>query len=198
MPMSAPPREPGPFRETFPTPPGALRRTVLHVVFSVTGLLVLYSVLPVPRRADWGAVLWLLLGLAVFVALTAGQVRMIVKADHPRLRAVEALGLVGPVLLFVFAYTYLTLSTSDAASFTEPLSRIDAVYFAMTVLSTTGFGDIAAKSEPARLLVTIQILVGLLAAVGLARLLLGAADIGLRRSGRSPAAGDAHPRDIDA
>ena len=37
-----------------------------------------------------------------------------------------------------------------AANFTHPLTRTDTLYFAVTFFSTVGFGDIAAKSEAAR------------------------------------------------
>ena len=37
-----------------------------------------------------------------------------------------------------------------------PLSRTDAMYFSTTVFTTVGFGDITAKSEVARLVVTVQ------------------------------------------
>lgn len=142
-------------------------------------LLLLYAFIPLVGRSGAAAVVMLILGLVVFVALIARQVRKIIEADHPKLRAIEALGLVVPVLVLVFAYTYVSLSDVNPASFTEPISRIDGVYFAVTILGTVGFGDIAAETEAARLIVTLQILIGLVAVVGLARLLLGAANLGL-------------------
>ena len=45
-----------------------------------------------------------------------------------------------------------------AASFTEPLTRADALYFTVTVFSTVGFGDITAKSETARVVLIVQML----------------------------------------
>ena len=46
-------------------------------------------------------------------------------------------------------------------SFTAPLSRTDALYFTVTVFSTVGFGDITAKAETARLVVTGQMIADL-------------------------------------
>jgi hypothetical protein len=40
-------------------------------------------------------------------------------------------------------------------------TRIDAVYFTVTTLSTVGFGDVHAVGQAARLVVTGQILVNL-------------------------------------
>ena len=38
----------------------------------------------------------------------------------------------------------------------ESLSRTDALYFSVTIVTTVGFGDITAKTEVARLLVAAQ------------------------------------------
>jgi len=46
-------------------------------------------------------------------------------------------------------------------SFTAPLTRTDALYFTVTVFSTVGFGDITAKTETARLVVTGQMIADL-------------------------------------
>jgi hypothetical protein len=81
----------------------------------------------------------------------------------------------------IFAATYVLIAESGDANFGGPLSRTDALYFTVTVLSTVGFGDITPKSEMARLVVTVQMLANL-ALIGLgARTLLGAAQLGLQR-----------------
>jgi hypothetical protein len=46
-------------------------------------------------------------------------------------------------------------------SFGTPLTRTDALYFTVTVFSTVGFGDITAKTETARLVVTGQMVADL-------------------------------------
>jgi voltage-gated potassium channel Kch len=65
------------------------------------------------------------------------------------------------VFLLLFAATYCVLSLDDPATFTEPLSRSDAIYFAVTIFATVGFGDISAQTETARLVVTTQMLLDL-------------------------------------
>jgi hypothetical protein len=75
------------------------------------------------------------------------------------------------LITLTFATFYWALSGRTAFSFTEPLSRIDAIYFAATVFTTTGFGDIRAVSDLARAAVTLQMFVGfafVTGAVGLA------------------------------
>lgn len=179
--------QPQPAPELWVRPPRrALVGVLVRTGATVLCVVLLYAFLPLAGRSTGSTIFWLLAGMAALAVLIGRQVLMIVRADYPRLRAVEALFLVVPVLIVVFAFTYASMSVAEPASFTEPLSRIDAIYFSTTVLSTVGFGDIAASSDSARLLVTFQILVGLGSAVGLARLFLGAADLGITRRGAGP------------
>ncbi len=98
------------------------------------------------------------------------------------MKAFEALGLIVPFYLLLFASTYFVMERASAASFTQPLTRTDALYFSVTVFSTVGFGDIAPKSEAARVLLTVQML-GDLALLGAgARVLLGAVRRGQQRT----------------
>ena len=79
-----------------------------------------------------------------------------------------------PFYLLVFASTYFVMQRASAANFTQPLTRTDALYFAVTVFSTVGFGDITPKSEAARVVLIVQML-GDLALLGAGvRVLLGA------------------------
>ena len=55
------------------------------------------------------------------------------------------------------------MERASAASFTQPLTRTDALYFTVTVFSTVGFGDITAKSEAARIVLIVQMLADLAA-----------------------------------
>jgi hypothetical protein len=163
----------------------ARRRAVLWAVLrgllSATFLVVLYYVLPLDQPLDTGAVVRVLIGLAVFVIITVWQIRTIIGSPYPGMKAVEALGLLFPFYLLLFASTYFVMERASAASFTEPLTRTDALYFSVTVFSTVGFGDIAAKSEPARVILIVQML-GDLALLGAgARLLLGAVRRGKER-----------------
>ena len=66
-----------------------------------------------------------------------------------------------PLFLLFFASSYYILSADDAATFTESLSRSDALYLTVTIFATVGFGDISAQTESARLFVTAQMLLDL-------------------------------------
>ena len=136
--------------------------------------MVIYYLLPLNRSSTWVAVTMLVIGLALFIGLIAFQVRSIVRSRFPALRAIEALATSVPLFLLLFASVYVVLSTISASNFTEPLTHTDALYFTVTVFSTVGFGDITAKSEAARLVVTSQMIADLLI-IGLGlRVIVGA------------------------
>ena len=66
------------------------------------------------------------------------------------------------------------LAAISAGNFGGHLSHTDGVYFTVTVFSTAGFGDITAKTETARLVVTGQMIADLII-LGLAvKVLVGA------------------------
>ncbi len=74
------------------------------------------------------------------------------------------------------------MERASAASFTEPLTRTDALYLTVTVFSTVGFGDITAKSEAARVVLIVQMLADLaFLGVGI-RVLVGAVQRGRGQS----------------
>jgi len=58
------------------------------------------------------------------------------------------------LLLVVFAAVYYLTGQTQPDIFTQPMDKIDAMHFTVTVFSTIGFGDITAKSDLARTLVT--------------------------------------------
>ncbi|HET9185482.1 MAG TPA: hypothetical protein VFN82_04990, partial [Solirubrobacterales bacterium] len=69
---------------------GVLFRSALRILCTGLGMLLLYSVVPVPGTAGAAAILGLVGGLVLFVVLVTWQLRAIVRAPHPVLRAVEA------------------------------------------------------------------------------------------------------------
>jgi hypothetical protein len=84
------------------------------------------------------------------------------------------------------------MQRASAANFTQPLTRTDALYFSVTVFTTVGFGDIAAKSETARVALIIQMLADLVLLGAGVRVLLGAVRRGQqRRTGTSDGDGPA-------
>ena len=128
--------------------------------------------------------MWLTLavGLLALAAVATLQVRAVVRARRPALKAVEALATTAPLFLLLFAAAYVLMAAADASNFNvETLTRTDSIYFTITIFATVGFGDITAASEAARILVTAQMILDLIV-LGLGiRILVGAVEVGRRK-----------------
>jgi voltage-gated potassium channel len=159
-------------------PPAQRRRliagAVVRSVLIAAVLVVLYYLLPLDRPWDADTAVRLLIGLLVFAGVMVWAVRIIAGSRYPGVRAAEALALILPFFLLLFASTYFVLERNSAASFTQPLTRTDALYFTVTVFTTVGFGDITARSETARVVLIVQMLGDLVLLGAGARVLLGA------------------------
>ena len=166
-------------------PPASRRRlifwAVLRSVLIAAALVVLYYVLPLDRPWNSDTAVRLLVGLLVFAGVVVWSVRFIVGARYPGVRAAEALALILPFFLLLFASTYFVMERNSAASFTQPLTRTDALYFTVTVFSTVGFGDITAKSEAARVVLIVQMLTDLVFVGAVLRVFLMAVQHGRER-----------------
>ncbi|PUB26994.1 ion channel [Promicromonospora sp. AC04] len=125
-------------------------------------LLVLYYVLPLDTDSAASLAFGLVLGLVVLAAATFWEVRAIVRSRYPGIRAIQALATIVPLFVLLFASTYFMLSSQAPTTFSEPLTRSDALYFTVSTFATVGFGDIVPRSEAVRLLVTGQILLDLI------------------------------------
>ena len=155
--------------------------TLLRALGSTVGLVVIYYLLPLDRTSIGVAVGMLAFGLVALVGLVAFQVRSIIKAKYPALRAVGALATSVPLFLLLFAGTYFVMGGISEANFSEPLTRTDALYFTVTVFATVGFGDIVATTESARVVVMGQMVAGIVT-IGLgARVIVDAVKRGQQR-----------------
>ena len=140
---------------------------VVRPVATVGVLLLVYYRLPMDRPEDGYTVLRLVCGLLLVVLVLWWQVRLISRSAHPLGQGVQALALVIPLFLLLFANTCFLLERHQPGSFGGALSRTDALYFVVTVFATVGFGDIVPVSTLARLVVTVQ-MIGNLLVVGVA------------------------------
>ena len=132
-------------------------------------------------------------GLLLVGVLVVWQVLQIMAADHPRLRAIEAMATTLPLYLILFSTVHYLLGQNQPDSYSQPLSRMDALYFVVTVFATVGFGDIVPTSEPTRIVTTVQMVLNLVFVGVIARVLLGAMQEGLRRQ-RSVRAENGEPQ----
>jgi voltage-gated potassium channel len=166
---------------------------LLRVTLSVSVLLVAYSLIPTKSSGSGSDVPWLILELCVFGVVVGIQLPAIVKAKYPGLRAAEALAILIPLYLLIFARIYLWNSLNDPAAFTRPLDNTTALYFTVTVFATVGFGDIVAQTNTMRLLVTLQMILNLVVLGLVIRLLTSAARRGVARRGEQPDLDDQGP-----
>jgi voltage-gated potassium channel len=98
-----------------------------------------------------------------------------------------------PLFLVAFAAAYFVMGEGQAGSFSEPLTRTDALYYTVTIFSTVGFGDITPTTQPTRIVTMIQMLVDLVIFGVVARALVNAVGAGPRHR----TAGAAEPSATD-
>ncbi|MER6984259.1 potassium channel family protein [Streptomyces carpinensis] len=154
------------------------------------GLVAAYYLLPLDSDDTAVTSALLLGGLLAAAVMFVWEVVVVARSPYPRLRAVEALAATLPLFLLLFASAYFLLDRSVPGSFSERLTRTDALYFALTTFATVGYGDITARSQAGRVLTMLQMAGGLLLVGVAARVLTGAIEQGLRQRERS--AGQAH------
>ncbi|AOT57603.1 MULTISPECIES: potassium channel family protein [Streptomyces] len=159
--------------------------TLARAVFVATALVTAYYLLPLDQRGP-SDIPVLVTGLVLVLLVFGWEVRAIARSPFPRLKAAEALGATLALFLILFASAYYLLDRSAPGSFSESLTRTDALYFALTTFSTTGFGDIAALSQTGRVLAMAQMTGGLLLVGVAAKVLANAVEAGLRRQGGGP------------
>ena len=102
------------------------------------------------------------------------------------LRAVESIALVGCLFVVVVASIHYSLWLANHDSYSEALSRLDALYFTVTTLATVGFGDITPTSTLTRSVTTVLIVLGVALLGAGVRVLIGvASQVNEERRGRA-------------
>ena len=162
-------------------------RAVGQVALSMAVLGAMYFLIPTKDPGQGSDVPWMVLELVLFGVVFALQVPAIIHAKFPIVRAAITLGILVPLYLLVFARLYLSSSLSDPGNFSEPLDHATALYFTVTVFATVGFGDIVAKTDGMRLVVTAQMLINLIVVGAFIRILISAARLGLEQKSAATA-----------
>ena len=163
-----------------------MARTTLIVAVAWVLIIGLYYAVPSGKDSTAADVVRLAIGLFMVVVVVGWQASHIARAELPELRAAQALGVILPVFLVVFASIYLSLSDTSRTTFSQPLDHTGALYFTITVFSTVGFGDITPRTDTSRILVSLQMLLDLVIIGAVARILINAAKTTLSRSEQSP------------
>jgi len=129
---------------------------LLGVALEAGALVGVYLALPVGSR------LWpvgLLLGAVVVVLMApflVRQARRIRRSTRPVVDAARAIVLLVTLPVVGFASTYYAIAQHTRGQIDAIETKVDALYFTVTVLSTTGFGDIAPTGQLARAATTAQ------------------------------------------
>jgi voltage-gated potassium channel len=157
-------------------------QTVARLVVGFAFIFWLMSLAPqTPEDSLFYPVLLAVLGVTIYVVFFIRQLRGVYKARFPTLRAVEALILTATMFLAIFAMTYVSISIDTADAFTEQLTGFSSYYYALTVLATVGFGDIAPVSVPARSVTMVQMALDIAFIAVLIRIMGGAAKKALQQ-----------------
>jgi voltage-gated potassium channel len=166
--------------------PRATRRRLLlwatlRLALTAVVLFGAYFLLPFTRLRDDASAATFAIGLLVLGLAVALQIRATLRAAHPGLRAAQALTTSILLFMVLFATTHFLVDAYDIGSYTQRMTRIDALYFVTTTLATVGYGDIAPVSEVARTLTIVQMVGGIVLLGIVAKVLLGAAQVAINR-----------------
>lgn len=154
---------------------------VLRTLATLTLVVAIYFLMPLDHAMNGATVAELAVGVLALLGIVAWQLRGIVRSDYPGIRAVEGLAFTVPLFILLFATTYFLIDHAQPETFGQRLSRIDCMYFSATVFTTVGFGDITAKGQTARVIVTVQMMLDLVVIGVVARLVVSAIKIGQQR-----------------
>jgi hypothetical protein len=155
---------------------------LVRAALSTAALIALYYLIPLRDLHGAVTVVVFIAALVGVVVIVAWQVQAIFRADYPGLQAIEALATVIPLFLLVFSASYYLMAYHAHGSFSQPLTRTEALYFTVTTFSTVGYGDITPTTDTARVVVMIQMMADL-AIIGFGvKLLVGAVETRRRES----------------
>jgi voltage-gated potassium channel len=145
-------------------------RRVLSVAFLVTLILVAYFVVPVNDKFHADDLVRLGIAVLSLAVLAAGMIQLLRVHAEDNERRVEGLILGIVVVVIFFALGFYLLARHDPQQVAGLNTRVDALYFAMSTLSTIGFGDVHATGQVARVLVMVQVIFDLVFITAAARL----------------------------
>lgn len=160
--------------------------SLVRTVFTTAGFVTAYYLLPMDQTRQATASAIVAFGMLAVLLVFIREIRVIARSPRPRLRAAETLAATLPMFLLLFASAYYLLELESPGSFSEPLTRTDALYFALSTFATVGYGDITAHTQLARVMTMLQMTGGLLLVGVAARVLAAAVQTGLRQRGREP------------
>jgi voltage-gated potassium channel len=147
----------------------------LRSLASVAVLVTAYFLLPFTRLLNGRLIVEFAAGVLLVIVVLTVQTLATLRSRYPLLRSIEAMATTIPLFLVVFSTTHYLINGLDPGSYSEPMTRFDALYFTMTTFATVGFGDITPVTFPARFVTFLQMIGGLILVGVVARVLISAA-----------------------
>jgi len=157
--------------------------TGVRMLIAAAVILAGYWLLPLDWFEGYGAPLVLLVvGMIGYLALVFRRMVHLAKASNPVVQLGESLILVIVGLVCLFAFTYAVLGAYEPDAFNVEVDKHAALYFSMTVTTTTGFGDIVATSPFSRNMVSLQMFITLIVLASAIRGVTFAAQLARKRT----------------
>lgn len=125
-------------------------------------IIVGYVLAPLGTR-PWLGVLVSLTALACALPFLARRARVVRLSNTPLIDALRAIAVFGTMLIVAFASLHYAVAVNVDGQYSGIETKLDGVYYTVTVLGTVGFGDITADGQAARALATANILFNLVA-----------------------------------
>ncbi|HEV2755927.1 MAG TPA: ion channel [Actinomycetota bacterium] len=151
----------------IPDPPTDQRADVLwtwygRLVFALLQVIPWIVLLRAGGLTDQTASLSASVALVMYMVLTAAVWTKVLRASTTGNRRRLFFLIFFGLNMFVVAFTsvYWHLSQTDRACFSDEMTRLDAGYFTLTTLTTTGYGDIRPVTAVCRAFVTAQMAAG--------------------------------------
>jgi hypothetical protein len=135
-------------------------RKALLTVLTVVVPIVVYFVLPLDR--EFGALIASLLVItaaASLIPLSIRQAQMVLYSADPLFDAMRCIISALVFLVISFSSAYFVLADNYDNQIKGLDTKLDAIYFTITILATVGFGDISATGQTARGIVSGQMVV---------------------------------------
>ncbi len=139
----------------------SVARTVL-VLFGVTAVFLLLPVQAFNLSDTIRIVAVFLIGLAGIAFLIVWQVMAYRDAKISGRARLQGLIVALYVAVLFFALSYYLMALSGPEQIAGLKTRMDALYFSLTIMSTVGFGDVHAESQASRAIVSLHLAFNLL------------------------------------
>ena len=141
------------------SPRSTLRKAGLTVLTVVVPLVV-YFVLPLDSEfGEFVAALLVIAAAASLIPISIRQAQMVLTSPDPLFDAMRCIVSALVFLVVAFSAAYFVLAANFDGQITGLETKLDAIYFTITILATVGFGDISATGQTARGIVSGQMVV---------------------------------------